>query len=133
MEMILRLVEKRVRTFYSHCFSGSCRYCQNQILICYLLFLFFCRGDSVVSRGDNSTFYILLALKGWGIMMLTQSEQKQSWLGTQSKVTPGRKLFLLKRGQIKKGGDVGPASSALLTQQTYIIMIQRLLISFILF
>ena len=181
MEMILRLVEKRVRTFYSHCFSGSCRYCQNQIPICSLFFLeiptknfflifiylwlcwvfvsvrglspvvasgghsssrcaglslsrplflrstgsrcagsvtvahgpscsaacgifpdqgsnpcpphwqadsqplrhqgspvlffifhlfIFCGGDSVVSPADNSTFYVLLALKGWRIMIL---------------------------------------------------------------
>lgn len=45
MEMILQLVEKkRVRTFYIHSFSGSCRYCQDQILICGLYLFIFAEG-----------------------------------------------------------------------------------------
>lgn len=49
MEMILQLVEKRVRTFRIHCFSGSCRCCQDQILIFYLFnfILFYIWGSAL--------------------------------------------------------------------------------------
>lgn len=61
MEMILQLVEKRVRTFRIHCFSGSCRCCQDQILIFYLFnfILFYFLEEGILLFLQQIFFFLL--------------------------------------------------------------------------
>lgn len=69
----------RVRTFYILSFSGSGRYCQDQILICDLIYLFvyfLLGGYSLLVIPDNSISSVFLAWRGWRIMGLRCSGWK---------------------------------------------------------
>lgn len=113
----IAVVGKKVRTFYSHCFSGSCSYCQEQILICYVFhfILFFCGGEILLFLQQIIPPFSLYFHWNAGVLWCSdvQSRSRVFW-EPKARWPLGRNLFSLKRGQIEKGvGKEGPASSVL--------------------